>query len=937
MNVSTSGRIACAGAPCPWYALQWLILLLTTIFTIPAEAGITNIAQDTTIDVRGDTAAEAGTHYFSTTRQRATMNTTRVTGEDIARQPVTSLMNAVVGRMTGVDITPASGVAGIAPLVQIRGKNSLTIGTYPLYIVDGVQIEAQPIQTVSRGLLAPGVDPLSTLDPADIESIEVLKDAAATAIYGSRGANGVIRVTTRKAAASSRSGLELSAYTGVGKVSQHLDLLSSRQYLTMRHEALKNAGMPVGPGDWDLNGAWDTTRYTDFQKQLIGNTAKITDVHTAISGGNDQTGIRLTGGYHKEGTVYPGDFGLQRITTGLSFNHSSDNGKFNVIASAYYGWTKNKSFNDADFLSGVLTLPPVTPPLRDSIGNINFANRQFYNPLASFLRTDQVASNQIISNAILSYEILTGLSVKNNLGLQYFAGNEITKNPKAAEAIVTPALTGNATFGNNTRTSLMIEPQIHYNRQFSGHRLNILVGATWQNRYTTYQEIMGTGYQIDAALNTLKGAAHTMYLIDDHTQYKYTSVYARIGYSFRDKYLLDLTNRYDGSSRFAAGKYGSFGALGAAWIFSKESPIKDRVSFLSFGKIRGSYGKTGNDQVPDYLYHSAYSISYPYQGDNTLVPAGPYNPNFAWETTFKTELALELGFFHDRIFLEAAWYNHRSCNLLAISQTPGTTGFSNGVTNIDAAVRNTGTEILLNTRNIITESFRWSSSFNLTMPQNKLVKYPDLENSPYKNSYKVEEPLSVQSLYTCKGIDPQTGLYMFLDKDNNHIYDLADQSFTAPKGRRYYGGLTNTFGYKNFELSLLFQFSKAQVSDFLIHPYPGTISNQPMRVMNRWRHPGDITNEPGFSTASNTTAYQGLVVNSDRNTAMVNFVRLKTASLSYRLPVTLTSRASVSDARLFAQGQNLLTFTSFDQALDPETMNSLPPIRIINIGFQIKL
>jgi TonB-dependent SusC/RagA subfamily outer membrane receptor len=248
------------------------------------------VGQRTIVDVvlEADTSTPRdtqviGTNYFSTTREKSTMNIAKIEGAEIAHQPVTSLMNALVARVPGVDVTPVNGVAGIAPNLIIRGNNSLRPegDTYPLYIIDGVQIESQPVPAYASALFAPGFDPLGAINPADIESIEVLKDAAATTIYGARGANGVIKITTKRGSTATKSGLELSAYTGVGQVSRQMDLLNDRQYMTMRREAFRNSGTTPGLFDYDLT-TWDTTRYTDFQKALLGNTARITDIRSHL-------------------------------------------------------------------------------------------------------------------------------------------------------------------------------------------------------------------------------------------------------------------------------------------------------------------------------------------------------------------------------------------------------------------------------------------------------------------------------------------------------------------------------------------------------------------------------------------------------------------------------------------------------------------------------
>jgi TonB-linked SusC/RagA family outer membrane protein len=851
---------------------------------------------------------------------------------------------ALQGRMAGVDITPYTGVAGSAVKIQIRGQNSLrSDGNFPLYVIDGVQVDSRPLRS-SGALLNYGFDPLSTINPSNIESIQVLKDADATAIYGSRGANGVIIITTKKGTASGPTNFTLSASSGIGQISNKVDLLNTEEYLEMRNEAFTNDGATPGALDVDLNGTWDNQRYTDWQEELLGGNSNVTDVQAGITGGSANTSFRFTGGFHKENVIIPGDFSFHSITSNLNLTHTSPNKKLTAILSINYGANKNTLINDGAFVGAALMLPPNAPALYDENGNINWQFRadgfhSWTNPLSLIKKTQHLTSGNLVANTSVGYEILPKLQLKANLGYTDFNSDDNVKIPISSRPPAQIATaTGQSTFGTNKRTSWIVEPQLNYSRDFNDHHIDIVIGTTFQENNSSYLSIRGTGYSSDALLNSLQAAPAKTVAVDESSQYRYTAFFGRIGYNWKSKYLLNLTGRRDGSSRFGPNnRFGNFGALGAAWVFSKESLIANNLNFLSFGKLRASYGTTGSDQIGDYQFYNTYNMAQgPYQ-NISLVPTALYNPDYAWELTKKLEAALELGFAEDRIMIEASWYRNRSSNQLVFNPLPWTTGFPFVVGNFDATVENSGWEFLLNTINISSDNIRWRTSINVSIQRNKLLKFDNIESSPYATLYKVGEPLSLQRLYVWEGVDPETGTHQLADINDDGSIDDSDRQLMTPLARQYYGGMVNTIGYKAFELSFLFQFSKGNGYGFM-GEMPGTRSqNQPTFVMDRWQKEGDQADVAKFTRSTASSNLYNKVRTSSLNTADASFIRLKTLSLSYTLPASLLTKAGIQESRIYLQGQNLFTLTDFDMVLDPETINALPPLRIIMMGIQFKL
>jgi TonB-linked SusC/RagA family outer membrane protein len=888
-----------------------------------------------------------GTTYYSTTKEKSTMNIAKISAKEIEKQPVTNPLMTLQGRMAGVDITPYNGVAGGAVKIQIRGNNSLRPdGSYPLYIIDGVPIESRPIQSASGTLLGSGIDPLSTLDPAIIESIEVLKDGASTAIYGSRGANGVVRITTKRGHETTKTNFDLSFYSGVGEITNKLKLLNTKQYLSMRSEALANDGI-AGPGplNFDINGTWDNTRNTDWQEVLLGGSATITDIHGALSGGNGKTSFRLGGGYHKENTIYPGDFGYTSMMGNLSVDHVSAKQKLRASLTVNYSVNKNKVFNELNYVNQALGLPPNAPQLYDDDGKLNWQYSDAFdnfptwtNPLSLLRRTHDATTGQLIANGVLSYEILPGLSGKANLGLTDLHNDELLKIPIAAQAplVINSSTTGSSTFGNNSRSSWIIEPQLTYIKDFGRHSLDIIVGASWQENRTKYQSITGSGYTSDVLLNSLLGAATTKFDVNDEIHYRYNAFFGRIGYSWKDRYLLDISARRDGSSRFGPGnKFANFAGISGGWIFTKEPFVSENIPFISFGKIRGSYATTGNDQIKDYAYLSTYGIAgNKYHGSIAFYPTALPNPAFAWEETRKLEAAIELGFMEDRISAETSWFRNRSSNQLVSATLPSTTGFDFVLSNQNALIENSGWEFLLTTLNIATPKFKWKTSVNVTIPKNKLVKFDNIEDSPYAKTYKVGEPLNIQRLYTWLGVNPQSGIHEVLDVNKDGFYDDEDKKFSKPVGKRYYGGILNTVTYKAFEFSFLFQFCN-QTSFRYVPSSTGQLGNVPVQILARWQSEGDVTDYQKFSTTIVNLDANQRAKQSDWAVVDGSFIRLRTLSLSYRLAGLPIKKVALQDAEVWIQGQNLLTVTDF-VSLDPETGNAMPPLRIITIGIRLK-
>lgn len=883
--------------------------------------------------------------YYSTTKELNTGNVSTVSAVDLARQPISDPIVALQGRVPGLFIQQTSGVIGRDIVVRLRGQNSLGNGNDPLYIVDGIPFISETL-TLSgsiTGATGRNTSPFSNLNINDIEKIEILKDADATAIYGSRGANGVILITTKKGS-SENDKLDVNAYSGIGQIGRRLDLLNLGEYLDMRKQAFLNDNAQPSPTrDHDLNGTWDQSKYTDWQDKLIGGTARVNDLQASLSGGNSNTHYRIGGTYRKETTVYPGDFYGRKAGVLFNFNHQSKDKKLYVNFSANY----ISNFNNLpinDFTNNI-TLAPNAPDIYNTDGTLNWANNTWVNPFAPLFTETKESTENLISNFQVGYKIIPGLEVKSNFGYNKldFQQNNITPFSSLNPAIyIDPSTSRLNEVATNKSRSWIIEPQLSYNKYFWKGDFNILIGSTLlQSDKTTFGEIF-TGFSNDALIENIAAALYRTVRTNSNKKYKYkyNALFARVGYTIDEKYILNLTARRDGSSRFGPGKqFGNFGAIGGAWIFSKEKLLKKMNDILSFGKIRVSYGTTGNDQIGDYAYLSTYTPYTPaYQGVSSLEPTQHTNPLYGWERVNKLEGALELGFFKDRLLMNASYYRNRTNNQLVSYALPIITGFNFVRANLPAVLQNSGVEIEVFGNIIKRKAISWTANLNITFPKNKLISYPNIENSSYSRRYAVGQPLSLSYLYSYIGLDPQTNLYGFKDiNGDGRITSAFDREFYFI-GQKYFGGIQNNIEYKRLQLNFLFQFTKQNGLDFNQSFSAGLFNNGngnvPTSALN-----GDKQPISQMTSGTKRTS-QNLFFSSSGTITDASFLRLSNLALSWEVPPFQNQSKSIPKFRLYAQCQNLLTITNY-KGSDPELGRSatyvLPPLRMLTAGLQMIL
>lgn len=874
--------------------------------------------------------------YGTTTQRLNTGSISTITAKEISQQPVTNVLAALSGRMPGVDVQTQNGLPGGGVSIQIRGRNSISAGTDPLYVIDGVPYPSESLvnNTTAAANINGAVSPFSSLNPEDIASISVLKDADATAIYGSRGANGVILITTKKGS-EGKTHLSIKADHGIRQVASFPKLLNLSQYLMIRGEAFINdqatpSNDPTSPYYAPDLTVWDTTKSTNWPRYLMGRTAQFNEIQASLSGGNAGTSFLVSGNYHTENTVLRGTNRYRRAGFHMNIRHGSDNEKFLAVFTASYNADNNTLSNIQRSLDGSMMLPP-NFPLYDKAGELNWD--MGVNPVAAMNAESNTETESLLSHALLQYTVLPHLNIKVSFGYNRL-GTDITMTyPKSSQNPNYSPYRNYTVFNHGYNKTMIAEPQATYDLKTGDSKFNFLVGASYQRTLQDVQVINAEGYNDEALMKDLGAAANYERALTLHNEYKYISAFGRVTYNLENKYILDVSVRQDGSSRFGPGyRFGNFGAVGAAWLWGNEQFTKNLFPFISFGKLRGSYGITGNDQISDYQYLATYGKGSIYQDSMGLSPTRIANADFHWESNKKLELALEVGLFKGRILLTAdRYWNHSGDQLVGYS-LPYLTGFSYYQANLPAVVENYGWEIDLTSRNIVHPDFTWTTRFNLTLPKNKLKTFPHLSSSSYSYSMALGEPVTRAYGYRLTGIDPQTGIAQYATQPGSGSATPYYFLTIGNSGPAFYGGMGNTFTYKHWRADIFLQFSKRGMRGSLYN-IPGTLTNNYTAVMDRWKRPGDMTDIPAASIYS-TDYYYGL---SSGNYFNVPYLRLKNVSLSYSFNHELLHKLKIYELSLYASAQNLLAWR--DKAIpvdDPEVaLGGIAPMRSVIAGLKI--
>ena len=719
--------------------------------------------------------------------------------------------------------------------------------------------------------------------------------------------------------------------------------MNTKQYLEMRTEALKNDKAEAGLTDYDLK-KWDANRYTDWQETFNGGNSKVLNARAALLGGSMQTQFSISGGYTRETSIFRSNFASITKSTDLSLTHVSDDKKLKADISLHY--LNNDNQLPLTDITPRILLAPNAPSLYTPSGELNWENGTFENPAAELLQRYGAIFNHFLGSYRFSYKLLPRLMISANMGYNYIHLNEHLVIPLAsmAPSLKEFSMLRSHSVGENSIKSWIVEPQVNYNWKFHPlHSVEALVGITFQESNQSSTLTKGTGFASDAFAQNI-AMATKLSMSSDNNMYRYKGIYARLGYNYNDLLSVNLVGRNDGSSRFSAEKRSIlFGSAGIAWQFSNTSLFK-KYSFLSAGKVHASYGKTGNDQFSDYQFYDTYNVSTGYNGLLGLERTKLTNYLYSWEILIKSAIGID--FCINKKYTTSINYsiNHTQ-NQLVKYDLPTFTGYAYTTANLKANIRSKILELEFLAKQIENKNFSWVSSFNITIPVNKLVAYPDFSSSVNSTIYAVGYPLDIRYVYKFSGINETTGIAEFADLNGDNKIDQEDR-YPKFAGIKYYGGLGNTVACKGLTFSFLFQFVKQSGYYVASMETPGRFlaqgGNQPLSGINRWTKPGDISNNQKYS-ALDMDVRQGtnLMAQSDASIVDASYIRLKNLSISWDFPATLNSRLQTQSVRLYFIAQNLATWTPF-RGMDPENQHyhvnyRQPPQTMFLMGIKIGL
>lgn len=893
------------------------------------------------------------TAYGNTTKRYNTGNITTITAKDIEKNPVNNVLEALQGKVPGLFIQQATGQPGGAFSMRLRSASNFNTGSAePLVIVDGVRYPSGtlPMNTNAQydtGSFLQGGSGLNYINPNDIERIDVLKDIDATAIYGSSGAYGVILITTKKAKTASTM-ITANIYSGVSLKGKMAPILNTQQYLMLRREAFKNDALEPGATDYDVNGTWPEDRYHDWRTAFLGKAAMTSNANFSYSGGSNNTSFLINGSLRNTGNIQMHRGANRDGSVRFNLNTKSNDKKFDLSISGSYMGSKNDMV-PYDFSSYANSVAPNAPYPLTNKGEVNWSEvGDWEKGIGNINRTYLNTTNNLLSNLTLNYRPNDHIVLNTIIGFNNLKGRELSTVPSTTfNPASTSVYNTNVGLLNNFDTqSLTVSPYAEYkNVVWNKGELSVKFGGEINQNTRRSNAITGTGFPADALLsNPALGASKTYNITDN--QYRSIGMYGIVKFVWDKKYMLDINGRRDGSIKFGSSRrFGNFGSAAVGWIFSEERGIKELMPWLSFGKLRASSGLVGGDKIGDYQYLSTYSVlNQTYGGEIGFYPTSLSNPLLEWEKNFNSEGAIELGFFKNRISLDASYYLNRSSNQLISQPLSMVTGFGKYTLNSDALLRNTGLEISLSSVNMDHKEFKWNTRFNISLPDSKILKMPS-QSSIYSN-YVLNKSVNGIMTYKYAGVDPQTGTYTFTNakgETGEFVGGLsqADKTEFVELDPTYYGGLTNTVTFKNFTLDFSFTFTKRMGKSLMGQSglpmgYYGT--NGSTIWLDRWQKPGDMTNVPKVSTT--IMNYLSVLNFNDSNGAYedATYARLQNVSLRYSVPADLLKKLKLKQLTVYLQGQNLLTLSKYG-GLDPENLNAsvLPPMRIFTAGINLNL
>ncbi len=857
--------------------------------------------------------------YGETTRKSFTGSLTSIGAEEVANIPQQNVISMMQGRAAGVYVTDSDGQPGSSPSILIRGLGTFRGSGSPLYVIDGIPASN-----------------FNSFNPNDIESITFLKDAAATSIYGSRAASGVVLITTKKGRAG-KTIFNLNAQFGSTSIENPNDfrLLDGPEYLTYYREAAMNAGIdpedPAGPAYYPLTGNYYNTDWFD----AVTRKGQIQSYELSASGGNENTTFYFSFGYFDEiGTVIGSSF--DRYTGRLNLKHKvSDKLDFDIKV---FGSVNNK-FDEwgggggrSGNMSGSYSVSPLKSPYADENTPFVYNGAGFnfdlqrsnagHNPVAvAELTKNYYEEYRTLPSVRINYSPISNLKfwASASYDFRYATRKEFMSKFYLAE---TEGGVGEQTWYQDISANYNAVAEYSYNIN-DLHSIKFLVGGEAYKRVGEDADAGSESFGFDAINNFAGGGTTSMgYLDYNYDGSTLLSVFSRADYTFSDKLFVHGSFRRDGSSVFGPGnRWGNFYAFGVGYSMTDE-PFIQSIELISNFKVKASYGIAGNPNSGDFEWRNTYSPGGAYNLPGSPNPGtvinNPGNPNLKWEQSSQANIGFDIGILNDRVMASLEYYDIRSIDLISNRPISVTSGYTSIIDNI-AEIKNNGIEVLITTANVSTPDFVWTTSFNITKNWNEVVSLTnDVDTLIVSNSvaHITGQPAYQWFMPTYAGVDPATGRALYYDADGATTFNYSNaevkvQGTNPIYAPDFYGGITNSLTYKGFNLSFLFYFQyggkiyRSLYQDLMRSGGAGG-SNQSVDGLDRWQNPGDITDVPKLDA---TNSDPGPL---SRWLEDASYIRLRNIDLTYSLPANIASKLGMSNLAFSVRGINLLTFTAYN-------------------------
>lgn len=890
--------------------------------------------------------------YGTQIKSKVTGSIAKVNGDVLKNIPVPTVEQALQGKTAGVFIESVNGKSTGTTNMRIRGSSSITATNQPLFVVDGI-----PLTTEALNYSGAVINPLTTINFNDVESIDILKDAASSAIYGSRGANGVVIITTKKGI-SGASKLNFTIQSGFNEASRRRKFMNSTEYVKYFEDAAYNSDLIDG-----IDPINDPTQYDNSWLQFVRSRFQRYSGWAAnLDAGGNYIGSQVNTDWQNQafqkGKIFSADLSAQggndklKYFTSLSYNNSEgilvSNGIEKISARLNVdnklnehmdlGFSLSLNRNKIDQVSAdnafstpmqLVALAPITP-VRDQNGLLyNTPTTTYYNPLLDVAYASRnILEYRTIANGYLTFNILEGLKWRNEFGFDLYNLKENARYGKLTESGTGVNGYGFANYGQTQNVTT--KSYLDYLKNFGDYGLSAVLGTEFQ--YTVVDNARAEGQQFPLdELKTLASAGLITAATSTLTKYSFLSYFSRVNLDYKAKYLLTLSGRIDGSSRFGKNnRYGVFPAASLGWVLSKEGFLADN-STLSFLKLRTSYGLTGNAGISNFGHLGLYGVAN-YNSLSGLTPTQIPNADLGWESTRQIDFGLDYGLFKNRISGEIDYYVKKTKDLLLNVPVPATSGYSSQMKNI-GSVQNKGFELVINTNNV-TGTFTWNTNFNISYNKNEVTSLGsqtliDQGSARYMNVVKVGEPIGVFYGAEYAGVDPANGdaLWYVNSKDaNGKVIDHTTTTKTFSEANfvvlgsptpNLIGAITNTLGFKGFELSFTFQGVTGNkihlIGDQWMAANGVWFDNQLESQLGSWKKPGDVTDIPQARFYYDN----GDQSRNSRYLSDGSYVKLRSFMISYEMPKKIISKAGLDRMRLYIQAQNLMTFTKY-KGWDPE-------------------